>query len=299
MASNTPNLELLKKDPTTDGADTFNIKIMLNDNWDKIDAAMLKNAQDHPHRNLLDNWDFRNPINQRGETSYQLTTTMFAIDRWQARNPTGVVSAITINEGYITFEKLSGTDAATHVQEIENLSLLRGHVVTLSVESDGVIYAKSFTVASSGLFDSPDIVFPNGWRSDIYLTADNTTYRSVRFWCGTQNVQLNISRVKLELGSVSTLANDPPADYGKELRRCQRYYYKSELWHYLCLRGSSQTTSIVFPVTMRKVPSIKLISGINIDQLTVSATADGIMAYKNGDTSTELGIYVFEAIADL
>lgn len=37
MASNTENLELLKKNPTTDGADTFNVQTMLNDNWDKID----------------------------------------------------------------------------------------------------------------------------------------------------------------------------------------------------------------------------------------------------------------------
>lgn len=40
MASNTPNLNLLKKDPVTDGNDTFNIRTMLNDNWDKIDAAV-------------------------------------------------------------------------------------------------------------------------------------------------------------------------------------------------------------------------------------------------------------------
>lgn len=40
MASNTPNLNLLKKDPIVDRNDTFNIQTMLNDNWDKIDAAM-------------------------------------------------------------------------------------------------------------------------------------------------------------------------------------------------------------------------------------------------------------------
>lgn len=40
MASNTPNLNLYKKDPTVDGNDTFNIKTMLNDNWDKIDTAV-------------------------------------------------------------------------------------------------------------------------------------------------------------------------------------------------------------------------------------------------------------------
>lgn len=38
MAEYTPNLNLLKKDPAVDGNDTFNIKTMLNDNWDKIDA---------------------------------------------------------------------------------------------------------------------------------------------------------------------------------------------------------------------------------------------------------------------
>lgn len=40
MASNTPNLNLLKKDPVVDGNDTFNIETMLNENWDKIDTGV-------------------------------------------------------------------------------------------------------------------------------------------------------------------------------------------------------------------------------------------------------------------
>lgn len=40
MSSYTKNLNLLKKDPVTDGSETFNIKTMMNDNWDKIDAAL-------------------------------------------------------------------------------------------------------------------------------------------------------------------------------------------------------------------------------------------------------------------
>lgn len=38
MASNTENLNLLMKNPSTDGADTFNVDTMLNENWRKIDA---------------------------------------------------------------------------------------------------------------------------------------------------------------------------------------------------------------------------------------------------------------------
>ena len=40
MASYTNHLKLLKKDPVADGADTFNIDTMLNDNWDKVDEAV-------------------------------------------------------------------------------------------------------------------------------------------------------------------------------------------------------------------------------------------------------------------
>lgn len=42
MGSYTPNLNLLMKDPVADGADTFNISTMLNDNWDKIDRQVLR-----------------------------------------------------------------------------------------------------------------------------------------------------------------------------------------------------------------------------------------------------------------
>ena len=40
MARYTTNLNLLKKNPATEGSDTFNITTMLNDNWDKIDSKI-------------------------------------------------------------------------------------------------------------------------------------------------------------------------------------------------------------------------------------------------------------------
>ncbi len=41
MSSNTTNLNLYKADPVADGNNTFNIKTMLNDNWDKIDTSVI------------------------------------------------------------------------------------------------------------------------------------------------------------------------------------------------------------------------------------------------------------------
>jgi hypothetical protein len=47
LSSNTTKLNLYKKNPDTDGNDTFNIETMLNENWDKIDqnVATLEDVQ--------------------------------------------------------------------------------------------------------------------------------------------------------------------------------------------------------------------------------------------------------------
>lgn len=40
MPSRTPNLNLYKVNGETDGNETFNVDVVLNDNWDKIDGAV-------------------------------------------------------------------------------------------------------------------------------------------------------------------------------------------------------------------------------------------------------------------
>lgn len=52
MATNTTELQLYKKDPAADGATNFDVKTMMNDNWDKLDArALLERA----HRESTNN----------------------------------------------------------------------------------------------------------------------------------------------------------------------------------------------------------------------------------------------------
>ena len=40
MSTTTDKLALFKYDPSTDGAQTFNIQKALNDNWDRLDDAV-------------------------------------------------------------------------------------------------------------------------------------------------------------------------------------------------------------------------------------------------------------------
>jgi hypothetical protein len=51
LASNTPRLNLYKKDPVADANTTFNITTMLNDNWDRIDQNVALQADLHTHAN--------------------------------------------------------------------------------------------------------------------------------------------------------------------------------------------------------------------------------------------------------
>lgn len=61
MSSNTPNLNLLKKNPATDGNETFNVQTMLNENWDKIDEAIGDLAEGHSGALVLSSVPPANP----------------------------------------------------------------------------------------------------------------------------------------------------------------------------------------------------------------------------------------------
>lgn len=74
MASYTEHLNLLKKNPATDGADTFNIETMLNENWDKIDEAVAKKADSGEAADVQKNLDAHtgNKSNPHGVTAAQV-----------------------------------------------------------------------------------------------------------------------------------------------------------------------------------------------------------------------------------
>jgi len=76
MSSSTPNLNLLKKNPMTDGSDTFNIQTMLNDNWDKIDDAVV--AKEISAKSYADTKDTAHLAAADPHTQYALDTDLTA-----------------------------------------------------------------------------------------------------------------------------------------------------------------------------------------------------------------------------
>ena len=176
--------------------------------------------------NLLDNPWFT--VNQRGENSYNETSEKYFIDRWRAYTSDSN-SAISISDNGITFD--SGA-IMTLYQRInkELYPSLRNKTLTLSVLlSDGSIKTDTFVFPSTDPSSTSSIhvaqISGQWYMRLVYISGVEHAWRAEVFtWGVAASTSLSIRAVKLELGSVSTLAMDTAPNYATELLKCQQYF---------------------------------------------------------------------------
>lgn len=151
--------------------------------------------------NLLDNSDFRNPVNQRGQTSY--SGAVYTIDRWLINGGT-----LTVNNG-VSF------DHAYVLYQLLEKNIADGVKRTLAIgTNDGAVYYQIISAAYMELGDSGySCTYDTGIAVYISRVSDNA---------------LPIVWAALYEGeyTLETLPNYQPKGYGAELMECQRYYYK-------------------------------------------------------------------------
>lgn len=171
--------------------------------------------------NLLDNWYFGRPVNQRGQTDYA-TGGVYTLDRWWMQYDT----TLSIVDGGI---KIGGKWDVQ--QYFENT--LRNATYTLSLlykdrtGSDPLrLIAGNRTDGDLAKTESKDA---SGILSITFSTAKSNKV-NFGFTGSTDNSAIIIA-IKLELGDTQTLAhkengvwvlNEIP-DFGEQLARCQRY----------------------------------------------------------------------------
>lgn len=149
-------------------------------------------------RNLLDNSDFRNPVNQRGASSYS-GNFVRSIDRWlTAEGPSGSVS-VEIEDGGITFTT-SGGGTVYLIQRFEKgyLDLSKQHTI-VAYMADGTVSFSGYIDTSEETMDGVNVTFPSG--SKIKCVA---LYEGVY--------------------TADTLPPYVPKGYAAELAECKRYY---------------------------------------------------------------------------
>ena len=198
----------------------------------------LRNLGGRPSRNLLDNWYFAGggsqqgdgqfPINQRGQTSYTASNAN-CIDRWKLFNsPTLALEADAIS----LTSRDTGTSQLRQILSAEAMEQIKGRTVTLSVLTTQGLFSGPFTISPDGSSISRERISMEDWYADLYanLSISKIEFRFVSL---NPNATLKIRAVKLELGSIQTLACQDEAggwqlfetpDYAVELARCQRYF---------------------------------------------------------------------------
>lgn len=174
-------------------------------------------------KNLLDNWYFLNPVNQRGVTSGS-GAEGYSIDRWIASYGSGGVSWSLTSSG-LTFQPTNTSSYGYICQVIGNeiLSALTGKRISVYVmTSDGDVIGNVVTYSSNVLIY--DATY-DGHR--VRIRFDGSDFRIESYASA-----LTVCAVKLELGSEQTLChnegtaeapvwvlNEVP-DYEYELYRC-------------------------------------------------------------------------------
>lgn len=226
-------------------------------------------------RNLLDNSDFRNPVNQRGTSTY--SANGYTIDRWKLYG--GAVHVIP--EQYVTVK-------GAMYQLIPGLDFDK--VYTMAAENDSGIICVSSTFrvgafASLGnLRIGMSVGVGTGGGNNI---AQVTLYDADGYDVG------GAYWVALYEGeyTAETLPEYQPKEYGAELLECRRYYqeldYNALGNGYTSGSGGAAVLIVNTGVQMRITPSIDGTRNVTVraNGTDYSATADTINMNQSGNAS--------------
>lgn len=195
-------------------------------------------------RNLLDNSDFRNPVAQAGIDGRH-GEEKYVIDRWRHLYTLGTVEQTS--NGL----KISGADF--YMQQRFDATHLIGKTLTAAVcTSDGLILCVSFVLENLGELRAI------GGEVGLYIMiADyglairlDGAYEHTLVWAALYEGEY----------TAETLPEYQPKGYGAELLECMRYFYRFNYsvngMYSPCLAGATQIPGFLFPVTMRKVPTM-------------------------------------------
>ena len=235
--------------------------------------------------NLLDNWFFGRPVNQRGQTSY--TGGGYTIDRWRI----GHDGTFTVNVSDTGVSLVAGNDGSwkNFYEVIETSKLIVGMTYTFSFLAEDNGGVRQIYIADYGsVFDGDKGMYT------ITFTAKETT-RNQDFGLQTNVGKTSVPiAAKLELGDTQTLAhkengvwvlNEIP-DYGEQLRRCTYYAEKVESEDTPAITNStfvpSGATSAVFilPYARKRTGPAINFNGVSNYRIIARSISGGTTAFS-------------------
>ena len=196
--------------------------------------------------NLLDNWYFANPVNQRGITEWNpgAGATSYGIDRWISNGPVEIGNGVLPQTGYVIFQLFED-------------STIRDKTCTFSyLDSDGNCYW--LTGITSAYQRCGDYTITHNNQNILYIMNNSGTTRKML-------------AVKLEIGEKQTLAHQESSsnwvqneipNYAEQLARCQRYQMVYDviadglIWIAVATFETVARITVQLPCNLRQNPSI-------------------------------------------
>lgn len=212
--------------------------------------------------NLLPNWYYKKPINQRGMQTYT--------------NVGGTIDCVIITAGKINISlandglNITSTDVSYYHHYTEaTQSKLAGIPITFTIlRSNGILHTCSSIITSEPTWSLVNINF-SGARFDIVIQENYLGYQAYI----PKDFNETIMAVKIELGHNQTLAhkengewvlNEIP-DYATELMKCQRYQIElTSPWNHfagmvgvgVAILNNLANIFVNIPVTMNGVGTV-------------------------------------------
>lgn len=234
-------------------------------------------------RNLLDNSDFTNPVNQRGATSY--TGAKYGIDRWVSEGGAGVVS---IEDGSVNMKSSNGS-AAYITQFIEAGKIKSGKIYTVACQlTDGSVWLKSGTAGEDmGSTVIKYMTYNGGEIGAIRLTYDTNKSLYKVMFNTTSTSGMDVVWVALYEGEYTddSFPKYQSEGYSAKLLECQRYFYR--YMKYTMHPGYKSNTiyaTIYIPAIMRTTPTV---TGTFEYRGTLTATDAATHTGSIGSATTE------------
>lgn len=248
-----------------------------------LNKIIQKSIQNSRIRNILDNSDFTNPVNQRRKTTYTSTNRGYTIDRWIAN------ASLTLNVNTNTITALSsGNSQNEFYQIIANSDSLLGKVITFAIKTDTGIFLTNVTIPSS---------FTESWT--IIGTAD-TDFGQIRVQMSDNSLHMILAVVAVNSGAsvtihwaalyegeynAETLPDYWPKGHAAEELECKRYFGRIDSWSsvpgVIQWEGKLELT-VPYPVRMRINPIVTVAKGsiiVDGEYININETPSRTISY--------------------
>lgn len=211
------------------------------------DYATKQYAKGMVAHNLLDNSDFRNPINQRGQTTYK--DNGYTVDRWEVYSGTVSIASDYIATSGQMYQKIATPTNKVYTFAIENDA---GIAMVTGIPANGIISTSlgNATIKLATIDEYTEVVIE---------PAEGHTIAGA-YWAALYEGEYTIE----------TLPPYVPKGYTAELAECQRYYYRvgdniTRFSNPISGKYGIQGSGVIInlPITMRIIPTATIAYDIN------------------------------------